>query len=165
MRVVVADAGPLNYLVLTGDIGLLPKLFATVLIPTVVRGELMDRDTPEAVRAWMSNPPVWLEIHNEPLHHEIREARGLDEGECAAIALAITAKADLVLMDDQDGVAVARRMGLNVTGTLGVLDLAARKGLVDLVAAFTRLKGTSFYYRQPLLDELLARHRKRGGQE
>ena len=65
MRVVVADAGPLNYLVLTGDIGLLPKLFATVLVPTAVRDELTDRDTPEAVRAWMSKPPVWLEIRNE----------------------------------------------------------------------------------------------------
>ena len=76
-------------------------------------------------------------------------------------SLAIAARADLVLMDGRDGVAFARRMGLKVTGTLGVLDLAARKGLVDLVGAFTRLKRTSFYYRQPLLDDLLARHLRR----
>ncbi len=64
-------------------------------------------------------------------------------------------------MDDQDGVTVARRRGLVVTGTLGVLDLAARRGMIDLAVAFERLKATSFYYRQGLLDDLLAQHRKR----
>ena len=78
------------------------------------------------------------------------------------IALALTVKADLVLMDDRDGVDVARRRGLGVTGTLGVLDLAARRGLIDLAAAFERLKATTFYYRQGLLDALLAQHSKRG---
>ena len=69
-------------------------------------------------------------------------------------------KAELVLMDDQEGAAVARREGLVVTGTLGVLDLAARRGMIDLAEAFTRLKATSFYYRQGLLDALLAQHRR-----
>jgi len=55
---------------------------------------------------------------------------------------------------------VARWHGLATTGTLGVLDLAARRGLIDLAAAFDRLKATSFYYRQGLLDALLAQRRK-----
>jgi predicted nucleic acid-binding protein len=63
-------------------------------------------------------------------------------------------------MDDQAGVAVARQRGLAVTGTLGVLDLAARRGMINLAEAFARLKATSFYYRQGLLDALLAQHRK-----
>jgi predicted nucleic acid-binding protein len=85
----------------------------------------------------------------------------LGDAERAAIALALVVKADLVLMDDQDGVMAARRQGLIVTGTLGVLDLAARRGLIDLAEAFERLKATTFYYRQRLLDNLLAQHRKR----
>jgi hypothetical protein len=71
----------------------------------------------------------------------------LDAGERDAIALAQATKADLLLRHDQGGVTVARRRGFAVTGTLGLLDLAARKGLVDLAVAFTRLKATSFYYR------------------
>jgi predicted nucleic acid-binding protein len=66
-------------------------------------------------------------------------------------------KADLLLMDDQAGVAVARRKGLAATGTLGVLDAAARQSLFDLAKSFARLKTTSFHYRQGLLDSLLAR--------
>ena len=53
----------------------------------------------------------------------------LDERERPAIALAIAVEADLALMDEQDGAAVAGRKGLAATGTLGVLDLAARRGL------------------------------------
>jgi predicted nucleic acid-binding protein len=73
-----------------------------------------------------------------------------------AIALADAIDADLILMDDRDGVTFARAQGFAVTGTLGVLDLAAQRGLIDLVQAFTRLKATTFHYRQGLLDALLA---------
>jgi len=58
----VADAGPLHYLVLTGDIELLPRLFAKILTPERVRDELAHAQAPEAVRAWIVLPPQWLEI-------------------------------------------------------------------------------------------------------
>ena len=45
-----------------------------------------------------------------------------------------------------------------VTGTLGVLDLAADRGLVDLVDVLDRLKRTNFRYRQGLFDALLKKH-------
>ena len=61
-------------------------------------------------------------------------------------------------MDDRAGVAVAYRYGLAVTGTLGVLDLAARRGLVDLATAFTKLKATNFRYPTGVMDALLAHH-------
>jgi predicted nucleic acid-binding protein len=62
MRLVVADTGPLNYLVLIGDIELLPKLFGRVLAPQAVCDELADRDAPAAVRAWAAQRPAWLEV-------------------------------------------------------------------------------------------------------
>lgn len=80
----------------------------------------------------------------------------LDDGERAAIALGVALSAELLLMDDRAGVAAARTRGLAVTGTLGLLDRAARRGLVDLVAAFDALKATNFHTRQALLDTLLA---------
>ena len=59
-------------------------------------------------------------------------------------------------MDDRAGVAVAYRQGLTVTGTLGVLDLAARRRLIDLGWAFARLKATNFRCRPEIMDALLA---------
>ena len=156
MTLVVADTGPLHYLVLTGDIELLPRLFAKVLAPERVRDELAHAQAPEAVRAWIAEPAPWLEIRPVEAGRGVDDLETLDAGERDVIALAMAAKADLLLMDDRDGVAAARRRGFAVTGTLGLLDFAARKGLVDLAAAFERLKRTSFYYRQGFLDALLA---------
>ena len=42
-------------------------------------------------------------------------------------------------------------------GTLGVLDLGARRGVLDIADAFERIKRTSFRYRQEIMDELLGR--------
>jgi predicted nucleic acid-binding protein len=148
--------------VLTGDIALLHKMFGRLLAPQTVRDELADPEAPAAVREWIAQAPAWLDVRPDPGAGAQEENRGpkLDRGERAVIALALAVKADLVLMDDQAGVTVARRRGLAATGTLGVLDIAARQGLVDLAEAFERLKATSFYYRQGLLDALLAQHRK-----
>src|SRR5271156_2773398 len=155
MRVVVTDTGPLHYLVLTGDTALLPNLFEKVLTPERVRDELAHAEAPAAVRGWIAVPPPWLEIRSVEGERSSGDLAALAAGERDAIALALATKADLLLMDDHDGVTAARQRGFAVTGTLGLLDL------VDLAAAFTRLKATSFYYRQGLLDALLAQHEAR----
>ena len=64
----------------------------------------------------------------------------LDVGEAEAVALAMELKADYLLVDELDGRAVARAMGIEVTGVIGVLGRAKRAGLVTKV--------------RPLLDEL-----------
>ncbi len=40
MQVVIADTGPVNYLILIGHIDILPAMFEQVLLPSAVRGEL-----------------------------------------------------------------------------------------------------------------------------
>jgi predicted nucleic acid-binding protein len=158
MPVVVADTGPLNYLVQIEAIDVLPKLFDTVIVPVAVHDELTHRGAPPAVRAWSASSPAWLEVKPNPTSaRDVTAPRPLEEGERAVIALAEDLRADLILMDDRDAVALARSRGFAVTGTLGVLDLSARRGLIDLVEAFTRLKATTFHYRQGLLDALLTR--------
>jgi predicted nucleic acid-binding protein len=145
---------------------LLAKLFDKVLIPQMVGDELAHHNAPGLVREWIAHTPAWLEVRPNPDPDSgDRMMAALDDGEQAAIALAVAVGASLVLMDDRDGVAVARGKGLTVTGTLGVLDLAARRGMIDLAEAFGRLKATSFYYRQGLLDALLARQSDKEGEQ
>jgi predicted nucleic acid-binding protein len=82
----------------------------------------------------------------------------LDPGERAAISLGLSLKADLILIDERKGTAVALMKGLEATGTLGVLDLAATRGLVNLREALDRLTKTNFRYRPQLITALLAKH-------
>jgi len=62
MRLVVADTGPLNYLVLIGEADLLSNLFERVFIPQAVRDELQHAETPPSVREWIDHPPAWIEV-------------------------------------------------------------------------------------------------------
>lgn len=162
MPVVVADTSPINYLIQIDAIELLPTLLGKVAISAAVNAELMHRSTPSVVRAWMAQGAQWLEIRPNPDHwsHGAMPA-SLDAGERTTIELADVTEADLILMDDRDAVAFARAQGFAVTGTLGVLDLAAQRGLIDLYKAFARLRATTFRYRQGLLDALLAQHAER----
>ena len=164
MRLIIADTGPINYLVLIGNIDLLPILFEKVILPSAVQAELMDPDAPPSVRNWIADPPAWLDILETPSRQfDQGSVQGLDEGETAAIALAISLGADLLLMDDRKGVIVARGMGLRVTGTLGVLDIAAERGLVNFAQAVTRLRRTTFRIPEALLDSLMTKHANEGG--
>jgi predicted nucleic acid-binding protein len=165
MRLVVADTGPLNYLVLIGESGVLPALFDKVSVPEAVFAELRHRSSPASIRAWVTRRPAWIDVRPVPTAALTDAAfRGLDDGERAALALARIMDADLVLMDDRAGVAAARAFGFAVIGTLGVLDLAARRALIDIGDAVTRLKATNFRYRPEILDALLAQHRKDAGE-
>jgi len=57
MQSIVADTTPLNYLVLIEAAEILPKLYRKILIPPAVKAELTNANTPNIVRAWMSQPP------------------------------------------------------------------------------------------------------------
>lgn len=161
MRVVVADTGPPHYLVLIGQADLLPRLFGKVILPAAVQAELSHPEAPAAVREWIAAPPAWLTV--EPNPNEADAAlQALDAGERAAILLATALSADLLLMDDRAGVMAARSRGFAVAGTLGVLDLAAQQGLLNLPLAVERLRATNFRCRPALIDALLAQHRPGG---
>jgi predicted nucleic acid-binding protein len=88
----------------------------------------------------------------------------LDAGERATIAWAVSLQPDFVLIDDRAGVAAARARGLEVTGTLGLLDRAAQADLINLGAVIAALKSTNFRARQELCDLILQRDRKRRGE-
>ena len=153
MQIVIADTSPINYLIQISQIDILPALFEKIILPSVVRDELTD--APTLVRHWIAAPPPWLDVRTTAGFHHDASFPNLDPGEEAAIALALDLNADLLLMDDREGVLAACRKGLIVTGTLGVLGLAAKHSLLNLAEAFDRIKLTNFRYRQDIMDALL----------
>jgi len=74
----------------------------------------------------------WIEVM-QTHHYQQYESQlsNLDEGEAEAIALALEIKADLILIDERLGAAAAIKMGLNVTGTLGIVVDAKERGIIN----------------------------------
>jgi predicted nucleic acid-binding protein len=64
--------------------------------------------------------------------------------EKAAISLGHSLHADVILIDDRKGVAAAAKVGLQVSGTLGLWKRAGQRNLLDLAEAFTLLKKADF---------------------
>jgi predicted nucleic acid-binding protein len=153
----VADTSPILYLLSIGHIDLLRRLFGKVFVPDAVHRELCHPAAPPVVRDWVAELPAWAEVTQvEPIADSTLESLGA--GERAAITLALSLHADLILIDERKGTAVALGKGFGVTGTLGVLGLAARHGFIDLADTFARLKLTNFRYRKEIMDDILKRH-------
>src|ERR1035441_3301369 len=84
--IVVADTGPLNYLVLIEAVDVLQPLYTCVMVPEAVAEELRSAGAPAAVRTWIAQAPDWLEVRPDP---PADPALGfLDRGESAALSLA-----------------------------------------------------------------------------
>ena len=150
--IVVSDTSPINYLVLIELQDLLPKLFDRILIPEAVHRELLSDAAPDPIERFLAEAPDWLEVRPSP---EIDPAlRQLDSGEREVIGLALSIGADSVLLDERKGRHAARERGLRVSGTLGVIRLAADQGLITLADALDRLEKTKFRVSPRLLNSL-----------
>ncbi len=77
-------------------------------MPSVVRDQLAKPNAPLSVRNWISKPPSWVDVREIAGSFDDASLTKLDGGEGAAIILAVELHADLLLMDDREGVFVAR---------------------------------------------------------
>lgn len=158
MNLVVADTGPIRYLLVIGSIQLLPKLYDRVFLPRNVHRELTHLRAPDDVRRWALRPPTWVEIREV---ERLQATKELDTGEADAISLAQEMGADWVLLDEREGRDRAVALNLRVLGNVGVLELAAERGLVDLNDAFAKLRQTNFRIAPQTLREALGRDASR----
>jgi predicted nucleic acid-binding protein len=126
VTIIVSDTSPVRALAHLGLTSLLGSLFDRVLIPPAVLGELarvgINLSVPDGLTQWLE---VRAPVDALAVSDLMRE---LDRGESEAIALAMEAGSRELLMDESDGRRVARRMGLEPVGVIGLLIRAKARG-------------------------------------
>jgi hypothetical protein len=154
VSLVVSDTSPLNYLILCGVERVLADMFSQVVIPPTVFRELQQPNTPQAAREWAHSLPIWVRIQAP---QTLDLSLTVDAGESEAICLAREIQASALLIDDLAGRTAAIGCGLVVIGTVGLLERAASRGLLDFPAAIDRLLQTNARIHPDLIREALRR--------
>jgi predicted nucleic acid-binding protein len=158
VSVVVSDTSPLHYLILCSVDAVLPRLFERVIIPPTVFVELQHPNTPARVQEWMKSLPAWIAVQKPT---SLDPSLNVDAGELEAICLAREINAAAILIDDRAGRSAAVQYGLPVIGTLGLLELAATRGWIDLPQVLERLQQTNTRLDPKLVAAALERHKAR----
>lgn len=131
---VIANAGPWMALAKLNLLHLLKQLYGQVQIPRSVYEEVVV----EGIRRGFEDAHTlqrfllqenWGPTEVGAMPDDLA-ATPLDRGERESIALAL-AQHGLLLMDEERGRNVARRLGVEVQGTLGILIHAYRAGLIS----------------------------------
>ena len=158
MSVVVSDTSPLHYLILCDAENILAELFRQVVIPPTVFRELQQPNTPPLVRQWTDSLPAWVSVKSPKTLNLTLE---VDAGELEAICLAQEIHADAILMDDRAGRSAAAHCGLAVVGTVGLLEAAAKRRLIELPDVLARLRQTNARLDPELIRSALLRDQAR----
>lgn len=156
----VSNTSPLFHLAFLDLLDLLDRQFDEILIPDAVAVELEPvRDHPAGRAFWEALDLGRLTVRSVQDRRRVRLLQAdLDLGESEAIALAIELDLDRVLIDERDGRAAARDLGLQPIGVLGILLRAKKTGTLQISIrdAMTRLREEAgFFIHARLFQQIL----------
>lgn len=143
---IIADTSCLVLLEKINELDVLHKLYKEIII------------TPEVADEFGSELPEWIEVHSvEDLKYKKLFEMTVDPGEASVIALAVEI-GGLVILDDQKARKLAFELGLDVTGTLGILINATQSNYISsFPKVLDHIKRTNFYVSDDLEKKLIER--------
>lgn len=134
-RIVVVNTTPLIALSLIDRLHFLQALYERVLIPPAVQEEAL-RGGSRGIGVAELKQADWIQVVELREPERADMLSDLDRGEAEVLALALEVKADLAIIDERLARRHAKRLGVPLSGTLGVLLRAKRRGLLDQVRPF-----------------------------
>lgn len=157
--IVISDTSVITNLVAIHHLCLLQQFYDLILIPEAVYRELADIDppVPGSVEVQTLDCLEVLSLRDRAIADQLQNQFQLDPGESEAIALALEINADLLLIDERRGRAEATRLGLRLTGLLGMLVEAKQRSLIPSVKPLmdALIDTSAFRVSQPLYEQIL----------
>lgn len=150
---IVADTSALIALATCETLPLLDELFEQVRVPSAVYTEAT---TPGKIGTEPLQSFLRHRVEDVDLTEMVIASSGLGPGELEAMALYRKLNADRILIDDARARRVARFNGMNVVGSLGILLLGKRRGLISAVRPMIEiLRASDVRFSERLLAKVL----------
>jgi predicted nucleic acid-binding protein len=142
--IVITDTSCLIALTNIKTLHLLPELYEHVVI------------TKEICAEFKESLPHWIEVKEvaNKKYQQLLE-NTLDKGEASAIALAMELENVLLVVDELKGRKEAERLGIKITGTLGILFRMKQGGLLPAIKPYIELLQTFGFRIAPAVIEKL----------
>jgi len=159
--IVISDTTPIVSLIKISRIDLLEKLFGEVCIPEAVFRELTTNTVFEREAKVVQNSPFLktIPVKNRKSLEILQAASGLDDGESEAIILADELKSDILVIDERKGRKVAQKLGITITGTIGILIQAHDEKIIsteDIKIYLEQLRNSNIRLSESLIREALS---------
>ncbi|AWA31120.1 DUF3368 domain-containing protein [Flavobacterium magnum] len=121
-KTIISDTSCFIILSKIGELDLLLKLYGQIVT------------TKDIAEEFGESLPNWVIIENakDKYHQRILELQ-IDRGESSAIALALEIQNSTLILDDFKARKVAENLGLNFTGTIGIIVKAKLNGLIPSI--------------------------------
>ena len=133
-KTIISDTSCFIILTNIGELELLHKVYGQVVTTIDIATEF-------------GEPlPEWIEIMSvvDNYRQQLLEMQ-IDKGESSAIALALELPNSTVILDDYKARKIAEQLGINYTGTIGVIIKAKLKGIIPSIKPFLeKIKQTDF---------------------
>jgi len=153
----VINASPLIFLSRARHLGLLQYFAQPVLVPEPVAEEVRRKGPADVSAKAMAEAP-WLEIVSTPAVPQVILEWGLGRGESSVLAIALSHHGMEAIVDDLVGRKCARSLGIPVRGTLGIVLVAKKRGLIPSARSVMEdLIGAGLYLSPRVLADALSR--------
>ena len=146
-ELVISDASPLIAMVDIGEVDMLRKLYRRICITDIIKSEIH------------AELPEWIEVSAEYDQKQFQILKlELDPGEASAIALALRNPGSRIILDERKGRSEAKRLGLKVTGTIGIIIKAKDQGLINSgKEILAKLEKHGFWLSEQLKKQVITR--------
>ena len=134
-KTIISDTSCFIILTNIGELNILQKVYGKIIT------------TPDIADDYSQPLPEWVEIVTvkDKYRQQLLEMQ-IDKGESSAIALALETPGCTIILDDYKARVVAKQLGINITGTIGVIIKAKLKGIIPSIKPILeKIKQTNFH--------------------
>ncbi len=154
MRKVISNTTPILSLLKINKLSVLRDLYGEIYIPFAVYEEI-ENGKDKSYYQNLKNID-WIKIQKIKSESSRFYFMDLDKGEAEVLILANEMGADLVIIDEVLGRRYAKKMELNLTGTLGILLKAKQKGLLSQIQnLLIELQEKGSWFNPQLIEKVL----------